>query len=260
MMQASIVTVCFNSAATLADTLRSVSEQVYPRVEHVLVDGGSTDGTLELVRMHAKRVGPCVSEPDRGTYDAMNKGLALSSGDFVGFLNSDDVYQDARVLEDVAQAFEQGAHFVYGDIDMVDDQGQLVRHWRAGPLPGGRLGRRQLPHPAFFVRRDWLLRLRPAFDDSLRIASDLKQQLILIDQLGARGLYIERPLARMRVGGASTASVANIMAGWRESRRAYNDVFGRGGWWYTVAKVSAKLGGVRSVSHLVSSLAGRRAS
>jgi glycosyltransferase involved in cell wall biosynthesis len=250
-MKASIVTACFNSAATITDTLRSVAGQSHPDVEHVIVDGGSSDATLALVREHGARVGPCVSERDRGTYDAMNKGLALASGDFVGFLNSDDMYADGEVLTEVARAFEQGCHFVYGDIDMIDNHGGLVRRWRAGPLAAGRLGRRQLPHPAFFVRRDWLARLEPAFDISLRIAADLKQQLILVDKLGASGHYLGRPLARMRVGGASTASLSNMLAGWRESRRAYDDVFGSGGWWYTVGKVSSKLGSIRSLSRLV---------
>jgi glycosyltransferase len=250
-MKASIVTVCFNSASTIVDTLRSVAGQSHPDVEHVVVDGGSGDDTVELVKRHGTRVGPFVSERDGGTYDAMNKGLAMSSGSFVGFLNADDTYQDAEVISEVARAFEGGADFVYGDIDFVDAQGRTVRHWHAGHLPGGRLGHRQLPHPAFFVRRDWLARLDPPFDDTLRIASDLKQQLILIDKMGASGAYIERPLARMRVGGASTASLASLWAGWRESRRAYNEVFGRGGWWYTVSKVSMKIGGVRSVSRLL---------
>jgi glycosyltransferase involved in cell wall biosynthesis len=250
-MKASVVTVCFNSAATVADTLRSVAAQSHPLVEHVIVDGGSTDATMALVRTHGARVGPCVSEPDRGIYDAMNKGLAMSTGGFVGFLNSDDVYADVHVLAEVALAFAGGADYVYGDIEMVDDHGRVVRHWHAGRLPGGRLRHRQLPHPAFFVRRDWLMRLEPAFDVSLRIAADLKQQLILIDKLGAQGTYLERPLARMRVGGASTANLGSLMEGWRESRLAYDQVFGGGGRWYTLAKVAAKLGGIRSVSHLL---------
>jgi glycosyltransferase involved in cell wall biosynthesis len=250
-MKASIVTVSFNSASTIVDTLQSVASQSHPDVEHVVIDGGSRDGTVELVQRHGSRVGPFVSERDAGTYDAMNKGLARASGAFVGFLNSDDVYQDEHVIAEVARTFERGVDFVYGDIEFVDAGGHVVRQWRAGALRGGRLGYRQLPHPAFFVRREWLARLNPAFDHTMRIASDLKQQLILIDKLGATGAYIERPLVRMRVGGASTANLASLWAGWRESRRAYNEVFGHGGWWYTVAKVSTKLGGVRSVSRLL---------
>jgi glycosyltransferase len=135
--------------------------------------------------------------------------------------------------------------FVYGDILMVDNHGRTVRNWKTGVLKADRLEGRQIPHPAFFVRRELLNNIGLAFDPTLRIAADLKQQLILINKLGARGSYLPRALVKMRLGGTSTASLGSYVTGWKESARAYNDVFGRGGHLFTLLKVLSKLGGLR---------------
>jgi glycosyltransferase len=247
-MRISVVTVCFNSVKTIADTLRSVALQSHPDVEHIIVDGASTDGTIERVRTTASLGIRVVSEPDEGIYDAMNKGLALASGDVVAFLNSDDCYVDANVLSDVAAAFEAGdPDLVYGDISMVNANGEMVRYWRTGVVPDGGLRASQIPHPALFVRKRVLNTVSPAFDPKYRIASDLKQQLILINQRGARGVYVPRPLVTMRIGGASTGDLSGYVTGWKESARAYNEVFGAGGAWYTVRKVLSKFRGLRKL-------------
>jgi glycosyltransferase involved in cell wall biosynthesis len=247
-MKVSIITVCRNSSGTIAETLRSVAAQSRVEIEHIIIDGGSTDDTMKIVRLHRASVAHAVSEPDRGIYDAMNKGLALATGDIVGFLNSDDVYADVRVLEDIVEAARVAGPtcgFVYGDIVMVDERNRVVRHWKTGVLESDRLEGCQIPHPAFFVRRELLNSVKPAFDPTLRIAADLKQQLILINKLGIRGTYLSRPLVKMRLGGTSTASIGSYVAGWKESARAYNDVFGRGGYWFTGLKVLSKLRGLR---------------
>jgi glycosyltransferase len=246
MTSISIVTVCFNSAKTIAGTLRSVAEQSHADVEHVIVDGGSTDRTMAIVREQGVRVSRAVSEPDRGIYDAMNKGVRLAAGELIGFLNSDDCYTDARVLAEVAGAYATtGADFVYGDLDMIGEGGRVVRRWRTGAIPEGGLKGRQIPHPVLWVRRELLLRLAQPFDPSYRISADLKQQLLLINKMGARGAYLRRALARMELGGASTSALSGYLTGWRETARAYNEIFGRGGWWFTARKVSSKLPGLR---------------
>jgi glycosyltransferase len=245
MASISIVTVCFNSAATIAATLRSVADQSHPDREHIIVDGGSTDATMQIVRAQGGRV-RALSEADRGIYDAMNKGVRFASGELIGFLNSDDCYSDSQVLADVATAYTTaGADFVYGDLDMIGKDGRLVRRWRTGAIPAGGLRGRQIPHPVLWVRRELLQRLAPPFDPSYRISADLKQQLLLINKMGARGSYVRRPLARMGIGGASTSALSSYLTGWRESARAYNEVFGAGGWWFTARKVSSKLPGLR---------------
>ncbi|HVP32977.1 MAG TPA: glycosyltransferase family 2 protein [Steroidobacteraceae bacterium] len=244
MTSISVVTVCFNSAKSIGATLRSVAGQSHTDREHIIVDGGSSDETMAIVR--AQGGTRSLSEPDRGIYDAMNKGVGLASGELIGFLNSDDCYSDSGVLADVASAHATtGADFVYGDLDMIGGDGVLVRRWRTGAIPARGLRGRQIPHPVLWVRRELLLRLSPPFDPSYRISADLKQQLLLINKMGARGTYVRRPLARMGMGGASTSALSSYLTGWRESARAYNEVFGGGGWWFTTRKVSSKLPGLR---------------
>ncbi|WP_068322672.1 glycosyltransferase family 2 protein [Polynucleobacter yangtzensis] len=244
----SIITVSFNSAETIANTLRSVKSQKYCNYEHIVIDGGSKDETLAIIQLNGQHLARVVSEPDKGIYDAMNKGLAIATGELVGFLNSDDVYADENVLSEVACNFAEGAvDYVYGDILMLNNSGKVVRHWRTGIIPAGGFCDTQIPHPAFWVRRHLLDSLIPAFDPSYRISADLKQQLILINKLGARGRYIKRPLTLMSLGGASTKSLRSYVKGWRESSRAYNDVFGSGGWIFTFKKVFSKVKGIRKI-------------
>jgi glycosyltransferase involved in cell wall biosynthesis len=247
-MKISVITVCYNSADTIGHTMRSVREQTHENIEHIVIDGDSKDNTLAVVQREGQHVAQLVSAPDKGIYDAMNKGLAIATGDLVGFLNSDDSYADEAVLLDVAQCFAAGnVDYVYGDIQMLNEAGEVVRHWQTGDIPAEGLWNTQIPHPALFVRRSLLNSLSPAFDPSYRISADLKQQLILINKLDARGAYIKRPLTLMSIGGASTGGLHSFMAGWKESARAYNEVFGGGGWWYTVKKVASKVRGIRKV-------------
>ncbi len=247
-MKVSIVTVAFNSERTIANTLDSVASQLHLDIEHIIIDGYSTDRTLEIVRCRGTHVSRVLSEPDNGIYDAMNKGLALATGDVVGFLNSDDAYADSTVISDVARSFSNSnVDYVYGDIQMLNEAGEVVRHWQTGAISVDGLRSTQIPHPALFVRRSLLDSLSPAFDPSYRISADLKQQLILINKLGARGVYIKRPLTLMSIGGASTGGLRSYAAGWQESIRAYNDVFGGGGWWYTFKKVASKVRGIRKL-------------
>lgn len=242
----SVVTVCFNSAATIKDALASVAAQRGVAVEHVVIDGGSTDGTMAIVERYRDTVAYRVSERDGGIYDAMNKGLTAASGDVVVYLNADDVYAGDDVMAAVAEAFHDPfCDFVYGDIEMIDSAGRVARVWRTPTIGAGGISGTQIPHPAFFVRRSILQSLVPAFDPDYRICADLKQQLIVVNRLRARGTQLRRPLVRMRLGGRSTSTLANYVQSWRESRRAWNEVMGRGGAWYTLRKVLWKLSGVR---------------
>src|SRR5262245_60897478 len=128
-MRPSVVTVCFNSAATIADTLSSVAAQEGAEVEHIVVDGASTDGTVEVIRGHRWKPARVISEPDRGIYDAMNKGIAAATGEVVGFLNADDVFASTAALRSIVDAFEDPAtDAVYGDLVYVrgNDLGATV--------------------------------------------------------------------------------------------------------------------------------------
>ena len=241
-MKFSIITPCYNSEATIINTLDCVHDQTYKNFEHIIIDGGSTDRTACIVRSHMNPKIIFISESDNGIYDAMNKGAALSSGDIICFLNSDDFYIDNNVLSDVCLAFSTGnPDFVYGDLLMVDSKGAVKRKWISGGECAHFLSGRQIPHPVLFVKKDILLKLDPIFDPSYKIAADLKQQLVFVNKLHSTGSYIKRPLTVMRLGGESTKSFLSYFEGWIESRRAYNEIFGSGGLIFTIRKAIRKL-------------------
>ncbi|MDP3857582.1 MAG: glycosyltransferase family 2 protein [Stagnimonas sp.] len=219
----SLITVCYNSAATLRETLESVAAQTHPDIEHIIIDGGSRDATLDLVRQHRRHAGPLVSEPDRGIYDAMNKGLALASGEVVGFLNSDDVLAGPDVLARIAGVFASPAtDACYGDLVYVSarDPDRIVRYWRSRPYQAGLCRRGWMPaHPTFYVRRR-IYQQHGGFDDSLSIAADFEICLRLLEVQRLPVTYLPGVLVRMRTGGASNASLRNIVRANREVSRA----------------------------------------
>lgn len=244
-MKFSIITPCFNSESTIANTLDSIFNQNYKNYEHIIIDGGSTDATVCIVQSYLNRNVILISESDDGIYDAMNKGFSLSTGDVICFLNSDDFYIDNNVLSDVHAAFSTGnPDFVYGDLLMVNSEGVVKRKWVTGDDCSIFLNGRQIPHPVLFVKKDVLLKIDPVFDSSYKIAADLKQQLIFVNKFHSTGLYIKRPLSVMRLGGTSTRGFSSYFEGWIESRRAYNEIFGSGGLLFTIRKAISKLSGL----------------
>ena len=248
-MKITVITVCINSSKTIAETLDSVRSQKYKNIEHIIIDGLSSDNTLDIINDFSNHIAMVISEKDFGIYDAMNKGLSFATGDIVAFLNSDDIYLNSDVLNDVINLFEAGDYdFVYGDIKMINQDGVLIRDWVTGVIHENGLNGRQIPHPAFFVKTKLLKNLSLPFDPTYRIAADLKQQLILINEQRLKGGYLSKPLVSMRLGGASTSNIFSYFNGWIESRRAYNEVFGNGGFLYTVKKVSSKICTIKFVN------------
>lgn len=213
-MRVSIVTVCFNSAATIVDTLRSVVGQTHPEVEHVIIDGGSSDGTLGLIRQHARAGYLLVSEPDKGIYDAMNKGLRLATGDLIGFLNADDALMHPDVIADLTcLVSEAGADVVYGDLVYVQrlNSERVVRHWSSGRFTRTRLAWGWMPpHPTFYVRRTLIGRLGN-FDTSLRIAADYDLMLRYLKEPQLVVAYLPQLLVKMKTGGASNSSLRALL-------------------------------------------------
>ena len=174
-MKISVITAVRNRVATVGEALDSVHSQSWPDVEHVVVDGVSTDGSLELLQTRRGQIAVLVSERDSGIYDALNKGLALASGDVIGLMHSDDIYADDRVLADVAAAFlDPDIDAVYGDLDYVsqDDTGRVIRRWRSGEYSPDRLAQGWMPpHPTLYLRRRVIERWG-GFDETFRIAAD----------------------------------------------------------------------------------------
>ena len=234
-MQISIITVAYNSASTIADTLLSVAGQSHPDIEHIVVDGASSDSTLEVVRNQGSHVAWVGSEPDRGLYDAMNKGLAVARGDYVGFLNSDDLFAGPHSVAQLAAAAESGADAVFGDLVYVKQQqvDLVVRRWRSEVFQPKRLRYGWIPpHPTFYVKRS-LLATVGGFDTSLRIAADYDFMLRCLTRAGATAEYVPHVLVRMRLGGASNASFGALANKSREDLRVIRRH--RLGGWLTLA-------------------------
>jgi glycosyltransferase involved in cell wall biosynthesis len=208
----SVVTVCFNSGKTIESTLKSVRDQISDGVEHIVVDGGSTDGTLECISVHGGHVAKLVSAPDDGIYDAMNKGFSLASGEIIGFLNADDMFADKYVLARIATVFEDPAiEACFGDLLYVtEDNRSVVRYWKSCPFTSGSFARGWMPaHPTFYIRRSALDRLG-GFDLSYRLAADAEFMMRYLEVGKVRAVYIPHVQVRMRVGGATNRSVRNI--------------------------------------------------
>jgi glycosyltransferase involved in cell wall biosynthesis len=219
----SLVTATYNCASTIRDCLRSVAEQGHSNIEHIVVDGASTDGTVEILRQEAGRIHRLISERDKGIYDALNKGVARASGEVVGFLHADDVFADAKVLEEIAAAFEDpGVHAVYGDLTYVQKANteQIIRYWKSSAFRPSMLASGWMPpHPTLYLRRELYERFG-RFDLSYRIAADYDFMLRVLTRLEGQAVYLPRVLVKMRVGGESNRSLRNIIRKSVEDLRA----------------------------------------
>jgi len=220
-MSVSVVTVCFNAADTIEHTIRSVLAQQYEHVEHVIVDGGSTDGTLDIVKTFNGRIKKFISEPDRGIYDAMNKGVHLAQGDLIAFLNADDVYASPTVISEVVAAMHADhTDGVYGDLIYLGrrNTNRIVRYWRAGEYqPRAFRSGWVPPHPTFFCRTA-LYRELGGYDPACRIAGDFELMLRFIEKHRIRVQYIAKPFVYMRAGGRGNTLRGIIQGNARSSR------------------------------------------
>lgn len=218
-----IITVAYNSAATIYQTLLSVSKQCYHNIEHIVIDGGSTDETLQIVRSfpHVSKV---ISEKDSGIYDAMNKGIRLATGDVIGFLNSDDVYTHNEVICKVAEQFvTKKSDTLYGDLQYVDtkDEERVLRNWVSGRFKKESFKFGWMPpHPTFFVRRNVLEKVG-GFNLALKSASDYELMLRILYKNNCSTTYLPEVMVKMRAGGASNGSIKKRLLANQEDRMAW---------------------------------------
>jgi glycosyltransferase involved in cell wall biosynthesis len=222
-LKISIITVAFNAAKTIESTLLSVAQQTFPDVEHVVIDGGSSDGTQAVVSSHGDRISRFLSEPDRGIYDAMNKGIALATGDVIGFLNADDVYADSDVLARVATNMEcHHLDALYGDVAFfrTGSPERTIRRYSSAHFHPNRIAWGWMPaHPALFVRRD-IFQKAGLFRTDYRIAGDFEFVARTFGKQPLRYRHLPEVLVRMRMGGVSTGGWRNTMLLNKEVLRA----------------------------------------
>lgn len=211
-MKISIITVAYNASETIRDTIESVLAQSYPNIEHVIIDGGSSDGTVEIVESYGDRVAKFVSELDQGMYDAMNKGIRLATGDLIAILNADDFYSNHNVVATVVDQFNQHCvDAVFGDLVYVKrtDPTKIVRYYSSAYFNPDRFAYGWMPaHPTFFVKR-WAFDRYGFFKTDYKIAADyeLLIRFLAIQRLPYR--YLPQVMVNMRTGGTSTANLSS---------------------------------------------------
>lgn len=222
-MKITVITAAYNAASTIEDAILSVASQTYPDVEHILVDGGSRDGTLDVIERHRNKIAKVISEPDRGIYDAMNKGVKAASGEVIGFLNADDVYPHANVIAMVAEIMErEQLDALFGDVEFFPPHNPAItlRRYSSARFRPDRIAWGWMPaHPALFVRREVFQRVG-AFRTDYRIAGDFEFVARAFSEKNLRYRHLPEVLVRMRTGGISTAGWRNTVLLNREVLRA----------------------------------------
>ncbi|WP_429051464.1 glycosyltransferase family 2 protein [Aeromonas veronii] len=222
-MKVSIITATYNSAVTIHDTLASLESQTYPDIEYIIVDGASKDNTLEVINNNCTRVSKIISEPDRGIYDALNKGIAAATGDIVGFLHSDDLLAYPEAIADLVHVFSVGEYdAVYADLEYVqqNDISKVVRLWQSGKYNKKKLKYGWMPaHPTFYMRRRCYQKFND-FDLNYKIAADYDSILRYLWRENVRAGYLPQVLIKMRVGGISNRSLSTILRKMHEDIQA----------------------------------------
>jgi glycosyltransferase len=213
-MKVSIITVCFNSENTILDTIISIESQSYGDIEYIIVDGLSTDSTLELIKKNCTKVSTFIIEKDKGIYDALNKGIKAATGDVIGFLHSDDLFASKTAVADLVDKFESSqSDAVYADLEYVskDDLSHVVRLWKSGEYNFSKLKKGWMPpHPTFYMKSE-LYEKFGGFDLDFKIAGDYDSLLRYLWVNNISMSYVPKVLLKMRVGGASNRSLKNII-------------------------------------------------
>jgi len=223
-MKVSIVTVTYNSEATVEDTIKSVVNQDYDSIEYIIIDGLSTDSTLAIVNRYKDKIAKIISEKDNGIYDAISKGISMASGDIVVALNSDDMYASNSIISSVVSLFQQThADVVYGDLNYVDrfDTSKILRKWRSGEYKKGLFLKGWMPpHPTFFARKTCYEKYG-SFNLSLRSSADYELMLRFIHKHEVKVAYLPMLIVNMRAGGQSNVSFKNRYKANQEDKKAW---------------------------------------
>lgn len=209
-LKISLITVAYNAQNTIERCISSVLGQKFNNIQYIVIDGGSTDGTIQIINKYRENISVFISEPDNGVYDAMNKGIALADGDIIGTLNADDFLADNDILAHVAEAFsQQDINILYGDLDFIDPGEKVVRKWRSGRYRSGMFNWGWMPpHPTFYCRKALFANLG-TYRLDYGSAADYELMLRFIHAYKANVFYLDKIMVKMFIGGISNKNVTN---------------------------------------------------
>jgi glycosyltransferase involved in cell wall biosynthesis len=223
-MKVSIITVCYNSASTIEATIKSVIEQDYNDIEYIIIDGKSSDTTLQIIEKYHLKISKILSEKDDGIYYAINKGIALATGDIIGVLHADDFYTDKNVITKVVNGFgRSNSDTSYGDLQYVERENidKVTRNWKSGVYSKALFMKGWMPpHPTFFVKKECYNKYG-VYNTSLKSAADYEMMLRLLYKNNCSTFYIPEVLVKMRVGGKSNITIVNRIKANREDKKAW---------------------------------------
>lgn len=226
-MKVSIITVSYNSGDTIKKTFESVKNQNYNEIELIVVDGVSNDSTPAIIEDYKVCIDKFISEPDNGIYDAMNKGVKITSGDIIGILNSDDIYPSDEIILNVVSKFQKTkCDVLYGNINYMNQRGEIVRKWNSSPYQKGSFSKGwHPPHPSLFVKKS-VYDSCGLFDTDLKIAADFEFMLRVFEKNDFKISYLNETLVSMLVGGKSN-TLRGIISGQKEIKMAFkkNNVY-----------------------------------
>ena len=222
-MKISIITSVYNNKDQIADAIDSVLSQTHKNIEYIIIDGASTDGTVDVIKSYGNKIDVFISEKDEGIYSGLNKGIQLATGDIIGFLHSDDFYLHDRILEMVAEKFKQkDCDGVYGDLIYVDkkDTNRVVRHWNSGKFDYENLKKGWMPpHPAFFLKKS-VYEEFGLYDTNFKISADYNFILKVLSSQKLKVCYLPNVLYVMRLGGMSNKNLRNLIRKSKEDLKA----------------------------------------
>ena len=220
-MKISVITISYNAENTIEKTLKSIENQSYNNIEHIIIDGGSKDSTLEICNSFSHEA-KIISELDNGVYDAFNKGLKLATGDVIGFLNADDTFYNENSIQDIVDAFSNNeTDIVYGNLDYVNKEGKVIRNWISKPYENGLVKKAWMPaHPTFYCKKEVYDRL-DGYNDSFKIAGDFELCLRFLEINNIPSYYLNKKLVNMLVGGISNSGLSSKFTIFKEELRAF---------------------------------------
>ena len=225
-MHLTLITATYNSAKTLTDTMDSVLGQDYGDLEYLLIDGNSSDNSVELIQKRQEQDPRIrfISEPDKGIYDALNKGVELARGDVIGFVHSDDFLASPDILSAIMDRFKvEEADGVYGDLQYITPSRKVLRNWKSDTYHRKKLQHGWMPaHPTLFLKKE-VYQKHGLFDLNYRIAADYDFMLRILKDDSLKFCYLPRVVTKMRTGGASNRSLKNL---WQKSKEDYRAIKG----------------------------------